>query len=253
MHLIMFFIKCIYKFKLMKKLKYLLLIFLLATNIYSQNKISVIYSVDFIGEVFKKRNNSISQNLVSGTKGTETKIKSLEFKLTVDKNKSIFNVIPQMEKDNESLGEKMGKIVAGYDDIFYRDNDSKILINNFLLDGKKINLLDKFEKYKWEFSKEERLIQGYKCYLAKTKLLHLEINAWYCPQLPYSTGPRDFGQLPGLILELQKGDLIFQAKKITFDDNIKLDYDLKTFKTITVDENEKMLKNIRDKYLNQQD
>ena len=237
----------------MKKIPFILLAFLISTNIYCQKNISVIYAVDYIGEVFKKEKNSISEALVSGTKGTEKKIKSLEFKLIVDKNKSIFSVIPQMEKDNESLGEKMGKIVAGYDDVFYRDNDSKILINNLLLDGKKINLLDKFEKFKWEYSNEEKIIEGYKCYLAKTKLLHLNINAWFCPQLPYSTGPRDFGQLPGLILELQKGDLVFQAKKITFDDNVKLDFDLKTFKTITIEENEKMLKDIRDKYLNQQE
>ena len=45
------------------------------------------------------------------------------------------------------------------------------------------------------------------------------ITAWYAPQLKYSYGPKGFGGLPGLILELEQILVIYSAVNITNENN----------------------------------
>ena len=43
------------------------------------------------------------------------------------------------------------------------------------------------------------------------------MTAWYCPKIPYGFGPKGYGLLPGLILELQERNILFGAYQVTFD------------------------------------
>jgi GLPGLI family protein len=70
-------------------------------------------------------------------------------------------------------------------------------------------------------------IEGFLCYKATSTNIVINqkgtfrfpIIAWYCPKIPLSFGPNGYGNLPGLILELQVRNVMYGVKKI--DLNLK--------------------------------
>jgi GLPGLI family protein len=58
----------------------------------------------------------------------------------------------------------------------------------------------------------------------------------------------EFSNLPGLVLELQKGNVVFLAEKIIFDSKNKIDFDLTKFQSITKEERDIYLKKQRESY-----
>lgn len=80
---------------------------------------------------------------------------------------------------------------------------------------------------KWQKHDETKVIGDYTCFKATTsyiitnskgKKFKHEFTAWYTPQLPYKFGPAGYGNLPGLIIELQGRDFSYGVKKIRFFD-----------------------------------
>ena len=48
-------------------------------------------------------------------------------------------------------------------------------------------------------------------------------SAWYTPQIPVNNGPEDFYGLPGLILEINDGDLTLVCTKIIINPKEKVE------------------------------
>jgi GLPGLI family protein len=218
------------------KNKFTIIVFFLfyLSTLYSQNTLVVNYQTQFIGRVF---NNDESQDkaktaLLNSTNGTEDEINTLTFQLFVKGKKSLFKAVEKMEKDNETLGQKMGRIVAGYENIYYRDDSLKRTISDKIIGSTRYKINEIHNSNNWNLTNESKTIQNYLCYLAKTKYSHLDVFAWYCPALPYSAGPTEFAGLPGLILELQKGKIIYQAVKIDLNSNEELNFDINSFQAI---------------------
>ena len=88
-------------------------------------------------------------------------------------------------------------------------------------------ILNRKPNYKWTLTKETKMIDNYKCYKATTPNINskgekssdskFDITAWYCPELPVKYGPVGYGDLPGLILELQFFRSTFTASKIVLN------------------------------------
>lgn len=231
----------------MRNLFFILFFILFCQSVVSQNTIEIIYKTSFNGDFVSKENKE-SNHQKTFFNGIESKISTLQFQLIVSENKSLFKSIPEMEREGETTGEKMAKIVTEFENKYYTDLILKKNIIEELQDDKKIKVDLGFDHYKWEFLNETKEINGYKCYLAKTKFAHLDVFAWYCPKLPYSFGPMDFNNLPGLVLELQKGNIIFLAEKIIFDSKNKIDFDITKFQTITKEERDLYLKKQRESF-----
>lgn len=108
--------------------------------------------------------------------------------------------------------------------------------------------------HKWELQDETKVIGDYTCFKATTsytttnpkgKVFKHSFTAWYTPQLPYRFGPAGFGDLPGLIIELQGDDYTYGVKKIKFFDKEEKSKEneiprLKRKKLITEEEFEKL-------------
>ena len=106
---------------------------------------------------------------------------------------------------------------------------------------------------KWKYHNETKTIGEYLCFKATTfytittpqgKLFRHNLTAWYTPELPYKFGPAGYGNLPGLIIELQSNKYTYGVKKIEFYDNKKTKVNkipkLKRKKRITEEEFEKL-------------
>lgn len=84
----------------------------------------------------------------------------------------------------------------------------------------------------WQLFNESKRINDYLCYKAvsvleyityKGKKISTEVVAWYSPFIPLSHGPKGYGGLPGLILELQSGPGMFYiAEQVNFIKDIKI-------------------------------
>lgn len=68
--------------------------------------------------------------------------------------------------------------------------------------GKRFLIKDAPKKRQWKLTAENKKILGYECRRATIKTPELEAEAWFTMQIPVSSGPRGYGQLPGMILEL---------------------------------------------------
>jgi GLPGLI family protein len=86
-------------------------------------------------------------------------------------------------------------------------------------------------KSNWILTNETKLIDNYLCYKATNiftvnngeKIFNHPVIAWYCPKLPYPYGPIGYGNLPGLILELQVRNVVYGAKSIQINSNLRFD------------------------------
>ncbi|BCY27794.1 GLPGLI family protein [Flavobacterium okayamense] len=84
----------------------------------------------------------------------------------------------------------------------------------------------------WKFLNETKLIDKLICYKAIQEIEYRTskgtqtktITAWFCPELPYSFGPKGYFGLPGLILELTDRNTTFIANKIVLSKNINVEF-----------------------------
>jgi len=125
----------------------------------------------------------------------------------------------------------------GSSDILYKNILEKRMANKTELMGKVFLIKDNLVTYDWKLTGETKNIGNYTCYKAvfEKEEESIEINmidgdvkeekvlkkrtlvAWYTPDIPISNGPRDYGGLPGLILEVNDGDLTIVCSEIVLN------------------------------------
>lgn len=131
----------------------------------------------------------------------------------------------------------------------YKNMKEKVLIQNQEFYGKKFLVKDSLLPINWALGSETKKIGEYTCFKAvgtvPTKYLNwysfnwnelrksdstetntekvkmANIEAWYAPQIPVSSGPAEFGGLPGLILEVTTGKTTLLCYKIVLNPDEK--------------------------------
>ena len=165
------------------------------------------------------------------------------FILTFDKNKSVY-------KEDEALappstGSRMIFISSdGGSDVLFKDIKNQSITNQKETFGKQFIIKDRLKPIEWELHSDTKNIGNYNCYKATyTKEIEesmmtfsssdeeqkeeeptaapvmktITVTAWYTPQIPVSNGPESYQGLPGLILEVNDGDLTILCSKITIN------------------------------------
>jgi len=163
--------------------------------------------------------------------------KKLTFQLIITENGSKFYSEKILDSDDAITSQRFTLAMAHYSGIIYNLKD-KLLVQNDLL-GQDIYGVEPL-KNNWILSNETKLIDNYLCYKATnvftvingTKVFNHPVIAWYCPQLPYPYGPAGYGNLPGLILELQVRNAVYGAKSIQL--NSALNFDIKSLEKIKI-------------------
>jgi len=157
-----------------------------------------------------------------------------EFTLTFSKEESIY-------MQNKSLSAPAPKPSSGImievssnSDITYKN----IKENRYTVDsevyGKRFLIKDTIQPIKWELKPETKSIGEYICNKAvfketyKTKTMNEDGNmetvekdrvttAWYTMQIPVNNGPENYHGLPGLILEINDGELTLVCNKLVIN------------------------------------
>ena len=170
------------------------------------------------------------------------------FELHFSKKESIYKEQEKMEQPGHGGMRMFGGFNSG---ILYKNVKDKRYVNQKESFSKEFLIKDALPTYDWKFIDETKMIGENLCFkatttkevsntrmrrprrgrvekntendsLPKTKIV--EVTAWYTPDIPVNNGPRDFGGLPGLILELNEGNTQLLCTKIVLNsgENIKL-------------------------------
>ena len=238
----------------MKRISFLIFV-LFVTSVQSQNTkqnyalAKVNYGVEIRLDPDSKKHKTILTAFPKRALKMETIDSEFDFTLTCNDSLSLFYLEKKLYSDNSAA--ELAIILSGYfgrikqiDDFFITENLREDF-GKFLVSRKYHN---------WELLNEKKLIGDYTCFKATTKtevvnpegkIFIRNYTAWYTPQLPYKYGPLGFGNLPGLIIELQGEDYTYGVKKIEFFDKDQKSKDneipkLKNKKLITEEEFEEL-------------
>ncbi len=103
--------------------------------------------------------------------------------------------------------EVTGKTIRPTDAFVYKNFSKDLFRMDFLLNGNVSSIQDSIPQYEWKLYDETKVVLGYTCKKATTITFKTgrtqNITAWYTEEIPISDGPKDYGGLPGLILEME--------------------------------------------------
>lgn len=133
--------------------------------------------------------------------------------------RGVFTVEDKLSTDINEIGQRISQVSSGGSNIYYYDQKNKIyLIKNcetlgecFIYDNK---------LFEWQLTQETKIINNYKAFKATRS--NGKVIAWYTPQIPVGFGPKGEYGLPGLILELEIGNIVFNATKISLNPKEKI-------------------------------
>lgn len=141
----------------------------------------------------------------------------LTFLLDVNGTNSVFYL--QEGIQNKDLNAQMALSFIKYESpVYYTANQPYKYYNNkanIFFDNNEF-IIEEPVVSDWKLENENKSIQGFTCYKAVATIQdNIPIVAWYCPELSFGFGPLGYGGLPGSILELQIGEALFGAIKIS--------------------------------------
>lgn len=151
------------------------------------------------------------------------------YKLLFNDKESYYSMVDTLVNE-ENKGYKYAKILNRSNDIFYTNfNKDEALINKTAF-GKLFLIKSNITDRKWELHNEQRKIGKYLCFKATSikivnnskGIFEKKIIAWYTPDISIQFGPRDYFNLPGLILELQEDKFRYFASKIILNPKKKV-------------------------------
>ena len=195
---------------------------LFTTIAFAQKKGTITYNFKILEDEKFIKNEVIRKFFLQAIEGA----KHLKFELTFNDSISEFKLMKNMALDGENLemailDSRAKKEIYIFKNKIYHNNSNGLFKENEFL------IIDPLNQ-NWVYTNESKVIDGYTCYKATNeyivdngKIFKHPVIAWFCPQIPISIGPRGYGGLPGLILELQEWNSVFGVEKIEFSNNVK--------------------------------
>jgi GLPGLI family protein len=166
--------------------------------------------------------------------------------LDFTKSESMFK--QKQELDGPKVPKSNGAIImiggmAGGTDVLYKNIKEKRMANKTDLMGKIFLIKDNLVSYDWELTGETKNIGNYTCYKAvfekeeesiEIKMIDGEVKeekgikkrtiiAWYTTDIPISNGPKNYGGLPGLILEVNDGNETIMCSELVLNPSKTID------------------------------
>lgn len=137
---------------------------------------------------------------------TENRVEKM---LTFNQEESIYKNAPTVEPEvNEMKTEGLHFKVKMEtpDEQFYKNIvEGKSVEKRSLLD-RDFLIEDELKTLKWKLTGDQKIILDYTCQKATTKRDTSNVIAWFAPELPIQNGPESYGQLPGMILEVNENN-----------------------------------------------
>jgi GLPGLI family protein len=123
-----------------------------------------------------------------------------------------------MEEESEGGGIRI--MISQPENVVYRDLKDKKIINQQEFMTRVFLIESDFQSNEWKLSGNQKMILDYPCQEATKMDGEDTIRVWFTPVIPVSTGPADFGNLPGLVLavDINNSDRNITAKSIDLEE-----------------------------------
>ncbi len=156
-----------------------------------------------------------------------------EYTLTFSNDESFYKLNENLDSPSPATASTGIQIkISGNTDLLYFNHKEKRYVTETEIFGKKFLIKDSLTYKDWNITKENKNIGEYLCFKAtrtedytsntfdsETNQLKEEtktktITVWFTPLIPIQAGPDTYNGLPGLILEVNDGNLTVVCSKI---------------------------------------
>lgn len=192
---------------------------LILQTAYSQVDSGVVtYQFKFNGEPFtEKTENSGAQNIINNIyKNLLSASGRINYSLIFDKNLAKYAIKKSLDNEYDKTLQSAKKL-TGANEVIYINRRENFRLRQLDFFGDDVLIKENLQT-NWNFTQDKRKIGNYTCYRAwiRTKKGIL-IEAWYTPEIPLNLGPKGYGNLPGLVIELRQAKLKFIATEIVLN------------------------------------
>ena len=210
----------------MNKSIYLSLLSLLcASNFsFSQEITGIATYKSFVKLDMKMDSTQVSTEMLDQIKQMLKEQTQKEYELQFSKDESLFKEKEKLAKPGNTMFANATVTSSGGFGVIYQNLKEKQEIRQSDILGKLFLVIDSIKPSEWVLQKETKNIGEYVCFKATQTYtvenretgeeIEKEMIAWYTPQIPMPIGPMGHGGLPGLILEVKSGDVIYLCNQI---------------------------------------
>ena len=163
-----------------------------------------------------------------------------EYTLEFNRNESIYKRVEKLDRPSMPSSSGITIKLSQGSDIMHKNIKENRYTNKTEISGKIFLIKDTLKTKKWELVNETKYIGQYVCFKAffkedyTTKIIadngkfedvtkERTTTVWYTPQIPVSNGPGNHFGLPGLVLEVNDGELTLICSKIVLNPNEAFD------------------------------
>lgn len=140
------------------------------------------------------------------------------YQLLHEKGVSTSTVFKENNQDesvnSEGVRTHVKTIKISQPSILYKNIADRRYLETASFMGKKYLVKEALPQYKWEISKDSKIIGSYVCKKAVAMHGGQQVTAWYAPSIPIHDGPEKYYGLPGLIIQLIDGGVTYNALKV---------------------------------------
>lgn len=221
----------------MKVIFTLLILFFAPFFMYSQSQSGkVIYEyqindAEYLKEQSIDENQKLAktvQTINNSLRNAQSKIK---FELEFNNNASRYSMQPVLELEGDRTT-AYAIIFLNGNRVYYSSIRDNLKLTQVDMFGDNFIIKEKGNSFKWKTTTITKKIGNYTCYKATAVIsttnskgvFNKEVTAWFAPQIPFNFGPKGYGGLPGLILELEEGTLKYYATNVVIKskENLKI-------------------------------
>lgn len=214
---------------MLKRFFLLFLFLILSAPTFSQTKGRIVYKVT--SEQIEINNSSRAKKGFTFINNRLELRSKIPLNLDFNDQESIFYADTQT---NVGISNEPGyeSVIKSFN-LFYKNEDSKMAIERVI--GEKTYLVkSKTSDVVWDITNEQKIIGDYTCIKATTTIFDYHtfkgvyertVEAWFTPSIALPLGPRNFGGLPGLILELtyDEGKVTYYVDSINLQPDFELE------------------------------
>jgi len=144
--------------------------------------------------------------------------KVLQFTSTVSRYENAPDKGEEMQMEGPEGGMRI--MMMQPDDIVYTDLGEMKTIEQKDFMSRIFLITSDLKRHTWKLTGKQKSIANYPCQEAVYTDTAKNIRVWFSPLIPVSTGPAGYGNLPGMILEMNfdDGERVLTAKSIEIKD-----------------------------------